>query len=76
MAKTKPVSIEKREVFIPRGGSNEESTLFAAVNGVSYLLPKGKKSLVPDFVADEIERSQAAEEAMYEARARLQEQSK
>ena len=50
-------------VFIPRGLSNEDPNLFVSVNGVNYLLPKGKESLVPDFVAAEIQRANRAKEA-------------
>jgi hypothetical protein len=37
-----------------------------AVNGVNYLLPRGKKSMVPEFVAQEIERSERAADIFYE----------
>ena len=40
--------------------------LFVAVNGVNYLLPRGKKSMVPKFVAEEIERSNRAADIFYE----------
>ena len=50
-------------VFIPRGLSNEDPNLFVSVNGVNYLLPKGKESLVPAFVAQEIERANKAKQA-------------
>ena len=54
---------EKREkVFVPRGASNEEPNLFISVNGVNYLLPKGKESSVPAAVAKEYRRSLAARE--------------
>ena len=55
---------KKVEVFIPKGYGNDEPNLFVGVNGVSYLLPKGKKSMVPPFVADEIERARRAETDM------------
>lgn len=54
------------EVFIPRGQANEEPNYFVAVNGVSYLLPRGKKSLVPAEIAEEINRSLAAQTKMDE----------
>ena len=50
------------EVFVPKGYANDEPNLFVSVNGVNYLLPKGKKSMVPDYVAAEIERSKRAAE--------------
>ena len=76
MAKAKVETTDKVEVFIPRDGLSNETTYFVGVNGVNYLLPRGKKSLVPDFVAEEINRSLAAEEKMYEEKAVLQEQAK
>ena len=40
-----PKATENRvEVFIPKGYANDEPNLFVSVNGVNYLLPKGKKS--------------------------------
>jgi len=72
MAKKDEIQTENKvEVMIPRTRGNNEANYFVGVNGVSYLLPRGKKSLVPDFVAEEIERSRAAEEAMYEAQDEL-----
>jgi hypothetical protein len=59
----KTMEKEKREkVFVPRGASNEEPNLFISVNGVNYLLPKGKESSVPAAVAKEYRRSLAARE--------------
>ena len=75
MAKAK-VETDKVEVFIPRDGLTNETTYFVAVNGVNYVLPRGKKSMVPAHIAEEINRSQAAIEKMYEEKAVLQEQSK
>ena len=59
------------EVFIPRNAANKDPNFFVAVNGVSYLLPRGKISLVPEAVAAEIARARAAEDAMYEAQEAL-----
>ena len=59
------------EVFIPRSGGNQDPNYFVGVNGVSYLLPRGKKSRVPAAAAAEIARAQAAEDAMYEAQETL-----
>ena len=50
------------EIYIPRGYAQEEPNLFVSVNGVNYLLPKGKSSLVPREVALEVQRSWAAQE--------------
>ena len=57
---------ERVEVYIPRGADLEDPNLFVAVNGVNYLLPRGKKSMVPKFVAEEIERSNRAADIFYE----------
>ena len=38
--------------------------MFVSVNGVNFLLPRGKKSLVPPEVAREFQRSQGAQEAL------------
>jgi len=70
---TKPKAASDRvEVLIPRGGEREDPNLFVAINGVSYLLPKGKRSLVPTAVANEIERSDRARDALDETMSRLQ----
>lgn len=55
---------ELEEISIPRGYANDEPNLLVSVNGVNYLLPKGKKSKVPKYVADEIRRSWRAQDAM------------
>ncbi len=52
------------EVYIPKGYANEDPNLFVSVNGVNYLLPRGKKSLVPSEVAAEINRSVQAQDAL------------
>jgi hypothetical protein len=67
---------KKVEVFIPKGFANDEPNLFVSVNGVSYLLPKGKKSMVPQHIADEIERSRKAETKMDEHIAEMVDEAK
>ena len=52
------------EVFIPKGGATDEPNRFVSVNGKNYLLPKGKKSLVPPEVAEEIRRANEDQETM------------
>ena len=64
------------EVFVPKGYANDEPNLFVSVNGVNYLLPKGKKSLVPAHVAAEIERSKRAAEVQDEKMEQMLEASK
>ena len=57
MEKTK-----REKIFVPRGASNEDPNLFISVNGVNYLLPRGKESAVPVAVAAEYRRSLKAQE--------------
>lgn len=54
------------EVFIPKGYINEEPNLLVSVNGVNYLLPRGKCSQVPAHIAAEIRRAQEAQAALDE----------
>lgn len=54
------------EVFIQKGATNDEPNLIVGVNGVMYVLPKGKKSMVPPHVKAEIDRSYAAQNIMDE----------
>lgn len=54
--------VKREKVFVPRGASNEDPNLFISVNGVNYLLPKGKESAVPAAVAEEYRRSLRAQE--------------
>ena len=55
------------EISIPRGAEREDPNLFVGINGVNYLLPRGKKSRVPQAVAEEIARSDKAAERFYES---------
>lgn len=64
-AAAKAESVEERvEIFVPKGYANDEPNLTIAVNGVMYLLPKGKTSKVPKHIAEEFYRSQKAQEAL------------
>ena len=55
------------EVFIPRTDGNKEMNFFVGLNGTNYLLPRGKKSVVPEAVAEEIRRALDAQEKMFAA---------
>lgn len=59
-------SVELVEVFIPKGAAGDDPNHFIGVNGQNYLLPKGKTSKVPAFIADEYNRSVAAQEKLDE----------
>lgn len=63
-AKTEEVKDDRVEVFIPRGAKNDDPNFFVSVNGVNYLLPRGKKSKVPAAVAWEINRAFEAQELL------------
>ena len=52
------------ELSVPRGAEREDPNLFVGLNGVNYLLPRGKKSSVPAAVAAEIARSDRARDAL------------
>ena len=52
------------EIFVPKGYANDEPNFHIGFNGVNYLLPRGKTSKVPQYVADEFYRSQKAQEAL------------
>ena len=60
------------EVSIPRGSEREDPNLFVGVNGVNYLLPRGRRSSVPPEVAAELARSERARDALDETRSALQ----
>lgn len=44
------------ELKIPKGNSNEEPCVMIGINGKNWLLPKGKTSKVPAYVAEEYKR--------------------
>ena len=67
---------ERVEVYIERGYANDDPNLFVSVNGVNYLLPRGKKSMVPAHVAAEIERSKRAKDKLDETMEKMLEASK
>lgn len=56
------VKDERVELFIPRGTSRDDPNEVVGLNGVLYVLPRGKKSLVPVAVAEEYHRAQRAKE--------------
>ena len=58
---TTKVKEDRVEVFVPRVSGNTDPNLLIVLNGKNYVLPKGKKSLVPKAVAEEYERSKKAQ---------------
>ena len=67
---------DRVEVYIERGYANDDPNFFVSVNGVNYLLPRGKKSMVPAHVAAEIERSKKAKDKLDETMEQMLEASK
>ena len=74
--KAAPVEEERVEVYIPRGQSNDDPNFFVSVNGTNYLLPKGKKSMVPPCVAAESRRAFEAQEMLEQKKEELLEAAK
>lgn len=72
----RPVEDNRVEITIPRGEKRDDPNLFVSINGVNYLLPRGKTSLVPPEVAQEVRRSWEAEQLMDEHSRELLESSK
>lgn len=64
------------EIFVPKGYANDDPNHLIGVNGVNYVLPRGKKSSVPDFVAHEFHRSERAQQKLDETVDQLLEASK
>ncbi len=64
---------ERISVYIPKGYGAEEPYLFVSVNGVNYLVPKGKESALPVHVANELLRARRAEQALDKKISRMQE---
>ena len=75
MATTTTEKTEKREdVFVSKGYANDDPNQFIGVNGVNYILPKGKTSNVPSHIANEYHRSQRAQQKQDENADALQQQ--
>ena len=55
---------ERVEIWIDRASGNDDPNLFVSVNGYNCILPKGKTSLVPKSVADEINRARRAQQRL------------
>lgn len=65
-AKTENKPAERVELYVPRTGNRDETDAFVSVNGVNYLLPRGKTHMVPKAVYDEFMRSEKAKERYME----------
>ena len=69
-------SDERVELFVPKGAANDEPNLLISVNGVNYVLPRGKTSNVPPEVAYEYKRSLRAQNKLDERIEEMLEASK
>ena len=57
---------ERVTITLPRARHGEAEDLFVSINGVSYLIPKGKPCDVPPEVAEEVRRAQAADDFFHD----------
>ena len=62
---------EECRMNVLRGTDREDPNLFVCVNGVNFLLPKGKTSLVPGVVLEEVHRAARAEGVFNDLKERL-----
>lgn len=76
MAETKNTTEKRVDVHIPRGAANDDPNYYVSVNGENFILPKGKTSSVPEYVAREIERANRAQARLDEKVDELLEASK
>jgi predicted aconitase with swiveling domain len=76
MATTTTAKTDKVDIHIPKAVANDDPNLFVSVNGKNFILPKGKTSRVPAYVAEEIKRSFEAESIQDENAEKLLEKAK
>ena len=57
---------ERVDLFVEKGYANDDPNHLIAINGVNYVLPRGKTSNVPKYVAEEYYRSRRAQQALDE----------
>lgn len=68
-ATTMEVKPEDRvPVKLPRLDGNGDEQVYVSVNDYSCIIPRGQTVMVPKFVADEIERSEAAKDRLFATR--------
>ena len=73
---TKTENTERVKLLIPRGDQRGDPNFFISVNGVNYLIPRGKTVEVPPAVAEEYQRSERAKEAFFAKSDELLERAK
>lgn len=75
--KTTTVKKEEREtIFVDKARANEDPNHYISINGKTWILPKGKNSIVPTYVAEEYRRSCAAATQLEEKSEELLERGK
>ena len=57
-------NIKYVDLYVDKGFGNDDPNEFISINGVNYVLPKGKTSKVPPHVKEEYERSRKAKAAL------------
>lgn len=62
MAEEKTTKRDMEDLYVPKGYANEDPNHYIVINGKRWILPKGKTSMVPSFVAEEYRRSVRAQE--------------
>ena len=62
-------------VSVPRGELRGDPNLVVTLNGVNYVLPRGKTSMVPAAVAEEFQRAEKAREVFYHTADQLRERT-
>lgn len=60
------------KITLHRARKGEDENLFVGINGVNYVIPKGKEVEVLPEVAEEIWRSQKADDLMHERAEEMQ----
>ena len=60
------------EVMIPKGYAVEDPNELVRINGTAYVLPRGKRVMVPAEVAAELHRGERAQQAWDARSASLQ----
>jgi hypothetical protein len=70
------VTEDRVEIFVPKGYANEDPNYYVSVNGVNYVMPRGKKAVVPAHIAEEFYRSQRAQDRLDQTMEQMLEASK
>jgi len=64
-------SEKKVKINLPRASGGAPQDVFCSVNGVNYIIPRGQTVEVPDYVAEEVNRAQKAEDFMFREKTRM-----